>query len=159
LNFFCHTEPPVDREREAAWERRAEAHHAELGIDPKKIAAPASRVPFDAKSCAIVEEFRPEVVSFHFGLPSEDLLARVKKGGAKVVASATTVTEARWLEARGCDAIIAQGFEAGGHRATFLEERMDTQVGTFALVPQIADAVKVPVIAAGAIADARGIVA
>ncbi|MGZ3451972.1 MAG: NAD(P)H-dependent flavin oxidoreductase [Polyangiales bacterium] len=159
LNFFCHVEPPVDPEREAAWQRRAEVHHVELGIDPRAIGPAPNRAPFDAKACAIVEEFRPEVVSFHFGFPSEELLARVKHAGAKIVSSATTVTEARWLEAHGCDAIVAQGFEAGGHRGMFLDERVETQVGTFALVPQIVDAVKVPVIAAGAIADARGIAA
>ncbi|HZW47485.1 MAG TPA: nitronate monooxygenase family protein, partial [Microvirga sp.] len=104
-------------------------------------------------------EFRPEVVSFHFGLPSQDLLMRVKTTGAKILSSATTVDEARWLEGEGCDAIIAQGFEAGGHRGIFLTDDISTQVGTMALVPQVVDAVKVPVIAAGGIADARGIVA
>ena len=83
----------------------------------------------------------------------------MKATGAKVISSATTVREAIWLEERGCDAIIAQGFEAGGHRGIFLSEHADRQVGTMALVPQVVDAVKVPVIAAGGIADARGIVA
>jgi nitronate monooxygenase len=98
-------------------------------------------------------------VSFHFGLPSEALLGRVRAWGAKVISSATTVDEARWLEARGVDAVIAQGVEAGGHRGIFLSEDLSTQVGTFSLVPQIVDAVKVPVIAAGGIADARGVAA
>ena len=79
--------------------------------------------------------------------------------GAKISSSATTVDEARWLEARGVDAIIAQGLEAGGHRGMFLSDDLATQVGTLALVPQIVDAVKVPVIAAGGIADARGVAA
>ena len=102
---------------------------------------------------------RPEVVSFHFGLPPASLLVRVKATGARVISSATTVREARWLEARGCDAVIAQGAEAGGHRGMFLAEDPSQQVGTFALVPQIVDAIRVPVIAAGGIADGRGIVA
>jgi nitronate monooxygenase len=109
--------------------------------------------------CDLVMEFHPEVVSFHFGLPEKNLLLRIKSAGAKIVSSATSVDEARWLEEQGCDAIIAQGFEAGGHRGMFLTVDISTQVGTMALVPQVVDAVKVPVIAAGGIADARGIVA
>ena len=109
--------------------------------------------------CDLVIDFRPEVVSFHFGLPDRDLLTRVKATGAKVLSSATSVDEARWLEAEGCDAVIAQGFEAGGHRGMFLTDDISTQVGTMALVPQVVDAVQVPVIAAGGIADARGVVA
>ena len=119
----------------------------------------SNRTPFDAAFCAAVEELKPEVVSFHFGLPEAALVKRVKAAGCIVVSSATTVAEARWLEANGCDAIIAQGFEAGGHRGMFLTDNLATQVGTFALVPQVVDAVKVPVIAAGAITDARGIAA
>jgi nitronate monooxygenase len=109
--------------------------------------------------CDLVAEFHPEVVSFHFGLPDKNLFQRVRETGAKILSSATSVSEARWLEDQGCDGIIAQGFEAGGHRGMFLTEGVSTQVGTMALVPQVVDAVKVPVIAAGGIADARGIVA
>ena len=83
----------------------------------------------------------------------------MKAAGCLVMSSATTVAEARWLEANGCDVVIAQGYEAGGHRGMFLTDNLATQVGTFALVPQIVDAVKVPVIAAGGITDARGIAA
>jgi nitronate monooxygenase len=97
------------------------------------------------------------VVSFHFGLPPEPLLERVRATGAKILSSATTVEEARWLEARGVDAVIAQGLEAGGHRGQFLSPDTATQVGMFALLPQIARAVRVPVIAAGGIADAAGV--
>ncbi|MEJ0047317.1 MAG: nitronate monooxygenase family protein [Rhodospirillales bacterium] len=117
------------------------------------------RTPFDADLCTIVEEYRPEIVSFHFGLPPPPLLDRVRATGAKIIGSATTVAEARWLEAHHADAVIAMGLEAGGHRGNFLSDDMARQVGTFALVPQIADAVRVPVIAAGGIADARGIAA
>lgn len=159
VNFFCHQPPAADPAREAAWRRRLDPYYVELGIDPAAPIPASSRAPFDSTACALVEEFRPEVVSFHFGLPAPDLLKRVKNTGAKVISSATTVAEARWLEEGGCDAVIAQGFEAGGHRGIFLGVDISTQVGTMALVPQVADAVKVPVIAAGGIGDARGIVA
>jgi nitronate monooxygenase len=119
----------------------------------------AGRVPFDDAACALVEEFRPPVVSFHFGLPGAPLFDRVKRAGARVISSATSAAEARWLETRGVDAVIAQGVEAGGHRGMFLETAITSQVGTLALVPQIVDAVRIPVIAAGGIGDARGIAA
>jgi nitronate monooxygenase len=159
LNFFCHRLPQADLERETRWKARLEKYYVELGVDQNALATAASRVPFDAETCEAVARFRPKLVSFHFGLPAPELLAHVKATGAKVLSSATSVEEAVWLENRGCDAIIAQGAEAGGHRGVFLTEEISTQVGTIALVPQIVDAVKVPVIAAGGIADARGIVA
>jgi nitronate monooxygenase len=159
LNFFCHTPPVRERERELAWQTLLKPYYLELGLDPETPLGPPSRKPFDTESCAIVEEFKPQIVSFHFGLPAKQLLDRVKATRARVIGSATTVREALWLETNGCDAIIAMGFEAGGHRGNFLSDDMARQVGTFALVPQIVDAVGVPVIAAGGIADARGIVA
>ena len=159
VNFFCHRPPRADPDREAAWRRRLERYYVELGLDPRATAPTPGRKPFDGAMCDLVVDFRPEVVSFHFGLPDRDLLARVKATGAKVLSSATSVDEARWLEAEGCDAVIAQGFEAGGHRGMFLTDDISTQVGTMALVPQVVDAVQVPVIAAGGIANARGIVA
>lgn len=159
LNFFCHVPPQHDAVRNMRWRNRLAPYYVEFGLDPEVTPPAAGRRPFDDDYCALVEETRPEVVSFHFGLPERALLERVKATGAKIVSSATTVAEARWLEAHGCDAIIAMGLEAGGHRGNFLTHDVATQVGTFALVPQVADAVKVPVIAAGAIADARGIVA
>lgn len=159
VNFFCHKPPKLDSTREAGWRKRLEPYYVEAGIDPNAPIPTSNRAPFDDELCGLVEEFRPEVVSFHFGLPEQALLDRVKATGAKILSSATTVDEARWLEDHGCDAIIAQGFEAGGHRGVFLSDDISTQVGTFALVPQVVDAVKVPVIAAGGIADARGIVA
>lgn len=158
LNFFCHTSEE-DEQREADWKRHLERYYVELGIDPERPVLSASRTPFDSDMCDLVEEFRPEVVSFHFGLPQPELVARVKAAGSRVISSATTVDESRWLEDQGCDAIIAQGYEAGGHRGVFLSDDIGTQAGTMALVPQVVDAVKVPVIAAGGIADARGIVA
>jgi len=159
VNFFCHVPPQADAARNMAWRARLAEYHVEHGLDPEVMPPAAGRRPFDSDFCAVVEEFKPEVVSFHFGLPDKGLLDRVKATGAKVIASATTVAEARWLEAHGCDAVIAMGLEAGGHRGNFLTHDMAAQIGTFALVPQIADAVSVPVIAAGGIADARGIVA
>jgi nitronate monooxygenase len=159
VNFFCHTPPAYDEPREMAWRERLRPFYVELGIDPSDPIPTGNRAPFDDAFCRLIEERRPEIVSFHFGLPAQALLDRVKATGAKVVSSATTVREAIWLEERGCDAIIAQGFEAGGHRGIFLTDHTDQQVGTMALVPQTVDAVKVPVIAAGGIADGRGIVA
>lgn len=153
VNFFCHVPPAIDAAREARWER-LKPYYVELGLDPDAPVPTSNRTPFDDELCALVEEFRPQVVSFHFGLPEQRLLDRVRATGAKILSSATTVAEDR-----GCDAIIAQGLEAGGHRGLFLNDDLSTQLGTFALVPQVADAVKVPVIAAGGIADARGIVA
>jgi len=157
VNFFCHTPPTPDPAREAAWRATLAPYYRELGLDPNEIPAGPTRSPFSDEAADIVEEFRPPVVSFHFGLPSPELLARVRAWGSVILASATTVDEARWLEARGVDAIIAQGLEAGGHRGNFLTADMTTQLGTFALVPQVIAAVRAPVIAAGGIADARGV--
>jgi len=154
VNFFCHVPPAPDADREAAWRRALDPYYRELGVEPAG-AAPA-RMPFSREAADLLEEFRPPVVSFHFGLPAPDLLARVKRTGAKVLSSATTVDEARWLQAHGADAVIAQGAEAGGHRGMFLSTDISTQVGTFALLPQVVRAVKVPVIAAGGVADASG---
>ncbi len=159
LNFFSHTPPAFDPAREARWRDRLRPYYLELGLDPDMDAPASNRTPFDASLCALVEELRPAVASFHFGLPEPALLDRVKATGAKIVSSATTVAEAVWLEDHGCDAIIAQGAEAGGHRGNFLTHDMATQIGTFALVPQVVDAVGVPVIAAGGVTDARGIAA
>ena len=159
VNFFCHVPPRPSEEREAIWRKRLAPFYREFGIDPAKIPSGPGRAPFDAPMAEVLEEFRPKVVSFHFGLPEAGLLKRVKAFGAKVLASATTVAEARWLEAHGADAIIAQGLEAGGHRGIFLSDDLTTQVGTFSLIPQVARAVKVPVIAAGGIADAKGVAA
>lgn len=159
VNFFAHTPPTPDPAREAAWRTRLAPYYAEFGIDPASIPAGPGRQPFDTRAAELVERFRPAVVSFHFGLPDEALLARVKATGALVLSSATTVAEARWLESRGVDAVIAQGLEAGGHRGIFLSDDLTTQVGTFALLPQIVAAVRCPVIAAGGIATPEGVAA
>lgn len=157
VNFFCHTPPTPSAAREAAWRSALAPYFAEFGIDVATIPAGAGRAPFTAEVADLIEPFRPPVVSFHFGLPPPALLARVRVWGAKVIASATTVEEARWLEAHGVDAVIAQGLEAGGHRGMFLSDDMTTQLGSFALLPRLVAAVRVPVIAAGGIADAAGV--
>ncbi|KAG7376806.1 hypothetical protein PHYPSEUDO_012697 [Phytophthora pseudosyringae] len=176
LNFFCHTPPPANPQADTQWRETLAPYYREYGADLAQLTAKgASRMPFDEVSLELVQELKPEVVSFHFGLPSSKLLQGVKDAGAFVISSATTVREALWLEERGCDAVIAQGLEAGGHRAVFLpRERgepplhtqfrnsaMDfpRQIGTMSLVPQVVDAVQVPVIAAGGIGDARGVLA
>ncbi len=159
LNFFCHRPPQPNPAVMAAWHKSLRAYYLEYGLDPDAPPPTANRIPFDETFCALVENERPEIVSFHFGLPEPRLLDRVRATGAKVLSSATTVAEAVWLEQHGADAVIAMGYEAGGHRGSFLTTDMAAQPGTFALVPQVADAVSLPVIAAGGIADARGIVA
>ncbi|MGA2566487.1 MAG: nitronate monooxygenase [Pseudolabrys sp.] len=159
LNFFAHKPPVPNNARAHAWRERLKPYYTEFGIDPAAPVPSSNRAPFDAALCSAVEDLKPEVVSFHYGLPEAALVERVKAAGCVVMSSATTVAEARWLEAQGCDAVIAQGIEAGGHRGMFLTDDLATQIGTFALVPQIADAVTVPVIATGGIGDARAIAA
>src|ERR1700694_2927148 len=159
MNFFCHKAVDADPAREAGWKRRLGPYYNELGLDAAMPFDAANRAPFDAAMCELVEELKPEVVSFHFGLPDPALLRRVKAAGCIVISSATIVREAIWLEENGADAIIAQGAEAGGHRGMFLTDNIAEQPGTFALVPQVGEAGKVAVIAAGGIADGRGIAA
>jgi nitronate monooxygenase len=156
VNFFCHTPPLPDPQRAEIWGNALQPYYAELGI-PLAPPPAVERTPFNAAAAALLSEFRPRVVSFHFGLPHADLLRQVQACGAKVLASATTIEEALWLEAHGADAIIAQGTEAGGHRGMFLSDDLTQQMGTFALLPQVVREVRVPVIAAGGIADARGV--
>lgn len=157
VGFFCHVPPEADAAREAEWRKALAPYYRELDIDPGKIPSGAGRAPFTDEVADVLERFRPPIVSFHFGLPPPKLMARVKSWGSKVFSSATTVAEAQWLEAHGVDAVIAQGLEAGGHRGMFLTDDLTTQVGTFSLVPQVARAVRVPVIATGGIADAAGV--
>jgi nitronate monooxygenase len=159
VNFFCHAEPAPNPEVERRWRNRLAPYYTELGVDPSAVPAGPTRAPFGEPLCAVIEETRPAVVSFHFGLPSAALLSRVKATGALVLSSATTVAEARWLEQNGADAIIAQGREAGGHRGMFLSDDIDAQPGLISLLPQVRNAVRVPVVAAGGLSDGRGIAA
>lgn len=155
LNFFCHRlgDAPDDGE----WRALLAPYYVEAGIDPAASPVAFVRRPFDAAMAEAVETVRPEIVSFHFGLPAPDLVERVRSSGARIVSSATTPAEARWLADRGCDAIIAQGFEAGGHAGYFLSGHHP--VGLFALVRAIVTGTDVPIIAAGGIVDGAGMAA
>jgi nitronate monooxygenase len=157
VNYFCHTPPTPDAARDATWRSTLQRYYDEAGIDSAAVAPGLGRAPFTAEAADVLEAFRPPVVSFHFGLPSPELLARVRSWGSKVLSSATTLEEALWLEAHGVDAVIAQGVEAGGHRGMFLTDDLSTQMGTMALLPQVVRAVRVPVIAAGAITDVQSV--
>jgi nitronate monooxygenase len=159
LNFFCHDPPAPAPERLESWTRRLEPYYRELGVELAPAGNGPARAPFGEESAEALGRLRPRVVSFHFGLPSPALLDRVRAFRPIIMSSATTVDEARWLEQHGVDVIIAQGIEAGGHRGMFRSADLDDQLGTFALVPQIVRAVRVPVVAAGGIADAAGVAA
>jgi nitronate monooxygenase len=159
VNVFCHSPPVTDPAQEALWRAQLAPYYKEFGMDMRAEAGGPPRKPFDDEAADVLGEFRPPVVSFHLGLPSPALMARVKSWGAKVISSATTVAEALWLEANGADAIIAQGLEAGGHRGMFLSKDLAEQMGTFALLPQVIQAVKVPVIAAGGITSSDTVAA
>jgi nitronate monooxygenase len=159
VNFFCHTPPVPDAQSQVHWHQALAPFYRELGLNPDLIPAGTGRTPFNHDSADVLEAFKPAVVSFHFGLPEPDLLNRVKSWGSLVLSSATTVQEALWLQAQGVDAVIAQGLEAGGHRGMFLTNDLSTQMGTLALLPQIVHAVQLPVIAAGGIAQTRGVAA
>ena len=159
VNFFCHTPPAPDVEPHASrlqrWNAAVRPYHLEMDIDPDTIPAGPGRAPFSAEAAALLSEFKPAVVSFHFGLPAPALLAQVKAWGATVMSSATTLQEALWLEQHGADVIIAQGAEAGGHRGLFLTDDLSTQVDLRTLLRQIIGAVRCPVVAAGGLANAQ----
>jgi nitronate monooxygenase len=157
INFFCHRQHELEPAAAQRWRQVLSPYYTEFGVDAAAPSLAPARAPFNDEHAALLAEFRPAVVSFHFGLPEPELLAQVKATGAKVFASATTVAEAQWLADHGADAVIAQGMEAGGHRGHFLSEDLSLQQGTFTLLPQIVAAVELPVIAAGGIVDGKGI--
>lgn len=159
VNFFAHTPPAPDAAREGAWRESLSPYYREFDIDASTIPSVPGRMPFSREALELIAPFKPSVVSFHFGLPSDELLEPIRAWGGKILSSATTLAEARWLAARGVDAIIAQGLEAGGHRGIFLSNDLTTQIGTLPLVRQIVRAVDKPVIATGGIADAEGVAA
>ncbi|HEC52834.1 hypothetical protein LCGC14_0091660 [marine sediment metagenome] len=159
LNFFAHRNPPADDAREKQWRNALAPYYTELGLDIGAIQAGAGRRPFDPETLELIAPFRPPVVSFHFGLPEAAIIERIKAWGGKVLSTATTLAEGKWLQAHGADAVIAQGLEAGGHRGQFLSTDLSLQMGTFALLPQLVAALDIPVISAGGIADANGVAA
>jgi len=157
VNFFCHSTPAHTAEAESAWRAALQPYYQEFGVDPLTIATSAGRRPFDDEMAEVLEEFSPTMVSFHFGLPSKHLLSRVKARGAFVASSATTLNEAQWLVGNGADGVIAQGLEAGGHRGHFLDRDVALQSKMLDLLKQLTPHIRVPVIAAGGIADAQGV--
>ena len=159
FNFFAHPEPREDPDLDAETRARVAPFYEELGLDSVPERGEASCETFNEAKLSVLLDIRPKITSFHFGLPPLPMVEALQDAGSLIFCSATTVAEARFLNESGVDAIIAQGWEAGGHRGTFETSFEDFGVGTMALVPQIVDAVDVPVIAAGGIADGRGIAA
>jgi nitronate monooxygenase len=158
LNFFAHTSPRASPEATARMQARLAPYFGEFELGP--VPEPKDLFSsFNAELLDLVLELRPRAVSFHFGLPEATAVQRLKDAGCIILSTATTVAEARSLEESGADVIIAQGVDAGGHRGSFSGSPGAGMIGTMALVPQIVDAVGVPVIAAGGIGDGRGIAA
>ena len=157
VNFFCHTPPTEQLEKEAAWRQQLTPLYQAHGIDPQSVGSGLGRAPFSEESLKLMGQFKPAVVSFHFGLPKAEWVQQLKSWGIQIWSSATTVQEAQWLEQQGVDAVIAQGLEAGGHRGMFLSDDLSTQMGCLALLPQICKAVKLPVIAAGGVSTAAAV--
>ncbi len=159
LNFFVHPAPQTNVAVFEAARSRLQPFYDRLGLGDVPVEQPALGPGFTPEKLAVVLEARPKLVSFHFGLPDDEMLQSLKQAGILVISTASTVAEAKALEARGVDTVIAQGWEAGGHRGSHKPTAPHEGVGTMALVPQVVDAIALPVIAAGGIGDGRGIVA
>lgn len=159
LNFFVHSDPKESPEINAQTRARVTPFYEELGLIDIPVTGESPFDPFNADMLSALLEIKPAVISFHYGPPEPEVMKALKDAGCLVLCSATTVAEAKSLNAAGVDAIIAQGWEAGGQRGAFDTSFEDVGVGTMALVPQVVDAVDVPVVAAGGIADGRGIAA
>jgi nitronate monooxygenase len=154
VNYPIWPDPRCETETSAAMRRYLQAQYDAHGLG--RVPEPKGEVSdVGPEHVALLLETKPEVASFHFGLPEPEVVRALKSAGIFILSSATTVAEARLLEQRGVDAIIAQGTEAGGHRATFTGVDMNMQPGLFSLLPQVVDAVRVPVVAAGGVADGR----
>jgi nitronate monooxygenase len=158
LNFFTHKEPSTNDIKNKKFKDHITKHYKEYGID-KIPEINNTCETFNNQQLNLLLQMDPKVVSFHFGLPKAEFIKKIKEQNIYIISSATTVEEAKILENSGADAIIAQGFEAGGHRGTFHSSYKEGEIGLFSLLPQIVDNVKLPVIAAGGIADGRSIAA
>jgi len=151
LNFFCHDMAEPEPTQEQRWRSALAPYFREFGIEPPAPSTAGARRPIDAATVDLLERFRPKVVSFHFGLPAQPLLQRIKAWGAVILSSATTLEEGRWLQQHGADIVIAQGIDAGGHRGHFLSDDLALQPSTLDLVRALRNTLSVPIIAAGGI--------
>jgi nitronate monooxygenase len=158
VNIFVHTTPVADPAREDDWLGVLAPLFAGFGAEPPaRLKTIYQSFNDDAAMQALLVETAPPVVSFHFGLPGADVIAALKASGCVLLATATSLAEARAVEAAGIDAVVAQGWEAGGHRGVFDPDAADDRLGTMALTRLLVERTSLPVIAAGGIMDGRGV--